>query len=108
MAQDFENGLARNVGTSEVTLITSNSDDAAIGVHICNVHSTSVTFKLYIVRSSQNYHLQSNTPIPVGSSFNSCASGVKINLKSGDVLKIISDTASSLDVVASFIDEIST
>jgi TusA-related sulfurtransferase len=29
-------------------------------------------------------------------------------LKSGDVLKVISDTASSLDVVASFIDEIST
>ena len=54
MAQDFENDLQRNVGTSAVTLITSNSDDAAIGVHICNVHSTSVTFKLYIERSSQN------------------------------------------------------
>ena len=108
MAQDFENDLQRNVGTSAVTLITSNSDDAAIGVHICNVHSAAVTFKLFIERSSQNYHLQFNTPIPVGSSFNSCASGVKINLKSGDVLKIISDTASSLDVVASFIDEIST
>ena len=108
MAQDFENGLARQVGTSAVTLITSNSDDAAIGVHICNRHTAAVTFKLYIERSSDEYYLQFNTPLPVGSSFNSCAQGVKINLKSGDALKVLSDTASSIDVVASFIDEIST
>ena len=108
MAQDFENGKARNVGTSAVNLITSNSDDAAIGVHICNVHSASVLFKLYISSGGSDYHLQFNTPLPIGTSFNSCAQGVKINLKNGDVLKVISDTASSLDVWASFIDEIST
>ena len=34
MAQDFERNIARNVGTSAVTLRTANSDDALIGINM--------------------------------------------------------------------------
>ena len=32
MAQDFERNIARNIGTTAVTIFTANSDDAALQV----------------------------------------------------------------------------
>ena len=39
MAQDFERVFARNIGTSASSLLTSNSDDALIGIRVANVVS---------------------------------------------------------------------
>ena len=48
MAQDFENVKARNIGTSASTLITSNSDDAIIGVRVANVVTQTIAVDVYI------------------------------------------------------------
>ena len=47
MAQDFENVKARNIGTSASTLITSNSDDAIIGVRVANVVTQTIAVDVY-------------------------------------------------------------
>jgi hypothetical protein len=49
-----------------------------------------------------------NAPIPAGSSLQVLDSGSKVVVQSGDVLKIVSDTASSLDCWTSVVDDIST
>ena len=48
-----------------------------------------------------------NVSIPPNSAIELIQGGAKIVLKNGDVLKAQSDTASSLDIVTSFIDTIS-
>jgi len=107
MAQNFRNNLQRNVGTSEVTLITGGDFDAVIGIRCCNVSSTAtILVDVYIVNSS-NHYLAKNVNIPPNSAIELIQGGAKIVLKNGDVLKAVSNTASSLDIVTSFIDDIS-
>ena len=48
MAQDFERAFARNVGTSAVSLVTSNSDDALIGIRVTNVLAATIQVDVYI------------------------------------------------------------
>jgi hypothetical protein len=47
-------------------------------------------------------------PIPSGSALQVLDGGAKFVVQSGDALKVISDTASSLDVWVSTVDAIST
>ena len=108
MAQDFERLFARNVGTSAVSLLTSDSDDALIGIRVTNVLAATIQIDVYITSGGNDYHLAKNLSIPQGSGYELIQDGSKVNILNGDVLKIKSDTASSADVWVSFIDSIST
>ena len=107
MAQDFRNNLQRNVGTSEVTLITGGDFDAVIGIRCCNVVTSTILVDVFIENSSNDHFLAKDVSIPPNSAIELIQGGAKIVLKNGDVLKAKSDTASSLDIVTSFIDTIS-
>ena len=107
MAQNFRNNLQRNVGTGEVTLITGGDFDAVIGIRCCNVVTSTILVDVFIENSSNDHFLAKNVSVPPNSAIELIQGGAKIVLKNGDVLKAKSDTASSLDIVTSFIDDIS-
>tara|TARA_R100000353_G_scaffold165050_1_gene125990 strand:- start:452 stop:775 length:324 start_codon:yes stop_codon:yes gene_type:complete len=106
MAQDFTEIKARNVGTSAHTLLTANTNDCIIGFRVCNVATSAINVDVFVTNGGNDYHLQKNTPISVGGSLEVTGNS-KINLQNGSVLKIKSDTASSVDVWGSYIDAIS-
>ena len=108
MAQDFRNNLQRNVGTSEVTLITGGDFDAVIGIRCCNVVTSTILVDVFIENSSNDHFLAKNVSVPPNSAIELIQGGAKIVLQNNDILKAKSDTASSLDIVTSFIDSIST
>jgi len=109
MAQDFERHIDRNTGTSPVTVFTSNSDDAVVGIRCCNIHATSsINVDVYIVNGGNNYYLAKTAPIPVGSALELIDGGSKVIMQSGDALTVVSSVATSLDTVVSRIDAIST
>ena len=107
MAQNFRNDLQRNVGTSEVTLITGGDFDAVIGIRCCNVVTSTILVDVFIENSSNDHFLAKNVSVPPNSAIELIQGGAKIVLNNGDVLKAKSNTASSLDIVTSFIDDIS-
>ena len=107
MAQDFENAIARAQGTTAAAILTSNSDDAIIGIRVANIVSTTIAVDIYIVRSSANYYICKGLSIPPNSSVELIQGAAKIVLKSGDVLTHDCDTASAMDLWVSFIDTIS-
>ena len=108
MAQDFESTFATKIMSGSFTnLLTSNSDDAVIGIRFSNLHSGSVTVDAKITRSSQDFHLIKNAPIPEGGSLELIDGGSKIVLMSGDALKAQASKTGSIDAVVSFIDTIS-
>tara|TARA_A100001388_G_scaffold100270_1_gene73151 strand:+ start:1998 stop:2327 length:330 start_codon:yes stop_codon:yes gene_type:complete len=107
MAQDFERNFANGVGTSGVVLRTANSDDAIVGITICNVHTAQITVEVYVSNSSTDYHIVKDAPIPVGSTLQVLDGGAKIVLQSGDALTVKSSVASSADVWVSAVDTIS-
>ena len=108
MAQNFRNNLQRNVGTTPVTLITGGDFDAVIGIRICNTTASTVLASCQIVNGGNDHFLAKNVSVPPNSAIELIQGGAKIVLKNNDVLKAQSNTASSLDIVTSFIDQIST
>ena len=108
MAQDFERYIHRNVGTSAATIHTSNSDDAIVSIRCANTTTSTINVDVFINDGSNDYYLIKNAPIVSGGSLELIDGGSKIVMQNNDILKAKSDTASSLDVWASFVDAIST
>jgi hypothetical protein len=111
MAQNFKNQLARNTGTSPVDILAAaDSYDTVVGIRLVNVHASSaINVSIYIISTGPvTTYLVKSAPIPLGSSLELIDGGSKIILKSGDKITAVSDVASSLDTVVSYIDAIST
>jgi hypothetical protein len=109
MANTFKNALARNIGTSAVSIYTapSGKNSICIELDVCNTTASGVTCDVYITKNtdSLNYYLVKSTPVPVGGSLQVVA-GQKIVLTNGDILKVISSVASSLDVVGAILEDV--
>jgi len=108
MAQNFRRYTSNDVGTSAATLFTANSYDTVVGISVANITTSAVTASVYINDGSNDIYLIRNCPIPSGSALQVLDGGAKFVVQSGDALKVISDTASSLDVWVSAVDAIST
>ena len=109
MANTFKNALARNIGTSAVSIYTAPSakNSICIELDVCNTTASGVTCDVYITKNtdSLNYYLIKSTPVPVGGSLQVIA-GQKIVLSNGDILKVVSSVASSLDVVGAILEDV--
>ena len=57
MAQDFRNDLQRNVGTSEVTLVTGGDYDAVIGIRCCNVLTSTIAVDVFIENGGNDHFI---------------------------------------------------
>ena len=107
MAQNFRNDLQRNVGTSEVTLVTGGDYDAVIGIRCCNVTTSTIEVDVFIDNSGNDHFIAKGVVVPPNSAIELIQGGAKIVLDSTNTLEAVSDTASSLDVTLSYIDTIS-
>ena len=107
MAQNFRRYTSNSVGTSAATIFTANSYDTIVGIYVANVTSSSVIAQVYINDGTNDIHLIKDAPIPAGSALQVLDGGSKVVVQSGDALKVVSDTASSLDVWVSAVDDIS-
>jgi len=107
MAQNFRRYTSNDVGTGAATLFTANSYDTVVGISVANVTASAVNASVYINDGSNDIYLIKDAPIPAGSALQVLDGGAKFVVQSGDALKVISDTASSLDVWVSTVDDIS-
>jgi len=108
MAQNFRRYTSNDVGTSAETLFTANSYDTVVGISVANVTASAVTASVYINDGANDIYLVKDAPIPSGSALQVLDGGAKFVVQNNDALKVISDTASSLDVWVSTVDDIST
>ena len=106
MAQDFRNVLKSATGTVVVPVLVAGDYDALIGIRCCNIVATTILVDVYITNSGNKY-IAKNVSIPPNSAIELIQGGAKIVMKLGDVLYAKSDTASSLDIVTSYINQIS-
>ena len=108
MAQNFRRYTSNDVGTSAATLFTADSYDTVVGISVANVTASAVVASVYINDSTNDIYLVKDVTIPAGSALQVLDGGAKFVVQSGDALKVVSDTASSLDVWVSTVDAIST
>jgi hypothetical protein len=107
MANVFKNALAKNVGTSPTTVYTAPASKKAIIIEldVCNTTLGAVTTSVYITSGGQDYYVVKNAPVPVGGSLQ-VISGQKIVLTDGDLIKVLSSSATSLDVISSILEDV--
>jgi hypothetical protein len=92
--------------SKSVYLIVAGDYDAVIGIRICNILTATVEVDVYITNSGNKY-IAKGVVIPPNSAIELIQGGAKIVLKNGDTLSAVSNTASSVDIVTSYIDTIS-
>ena len=106
MANTFTSYMNKDVGTSAATVVTvgASTQTTLIGMSCANTTTSPVTVDAYITRSAVNYYLVEGATVPVGGSLVIVGGDQKVVLITSDALKVVSSTASSIDVVTSVLN----
>jgi hypothetical protein len=106
MANTFTSYVARNVGTSPVTLVTvaSATQTTVIGMTVANTTSSAITVDVYITRSASNYYVVKGALVQPGTSFVPVGGDQKVVLTASDAFVVVSSAATSADVIVSVLN----
>lgn len=106
MANTFTSYGNKSVGTSAATVVTiaAATQTTVIGMSCANITTSPVTVDAYFTRSAVDYYLVKGATVPVGGSLVIVGGDQKVVLITSDVLKVVSSTASSIDVVTSVLN----
>jgi len=112
MANSFLSETDTAVGTSAASIYTcpSSTETTIIGLSVANIVTSQILIDVILDASGRtsgaedSVFLIKDAPIPVGSSIVVVGGDQKVVMEPGDVLKVVSDTASSADVVMSHLD----
>ena len=110
MANDFQNSIANNVGTSRTDLYTTPSAgkrSMVIGLELCNISGNAITVDVDVYDNSATAYVTigNNLAIPANSTL-SFVSGQKIVLANGDKIAVTSSASASLNAIASILEDI--
>ena len=110
MANTFKNAAAAATGTSETSVYTvgSSTTSTVIGLTCANVTSTSpikVSIRLYDSSGTAHYYIVKNAEIYEGGALVAVGGDQKLVLETGDIIKVVSDTASSVDTIISVLEQ---
>ena len=110
MANTFKNSAVAATGTSEVTAYTtpSSTTTTVIGLTCANVTSTSpikVSIRVYDDSGSAYFYVVKNAEIYEGGALVAVGGDQKLVLETGDLIRVVSDTASSVDTIVSVMEQ---
>ena len=113
MAQDFEKAYKSQVTTSAYTLITSDSNDAIIGIRLTNITTSAITVDVWVDvagagTTASIVYVADDLNIPPKSSVELIQGGAKMVIQSTDLLRAQSSAADSCAAYVSYVDAIST
>jgi|SRR5210317_587599 hypothetical protein len=112
MANSFLSETDTAVGTSPASIYTcpSATETTIIGLSIANIVTSQILVDVILDASSRtsgaedSVYLIKDAPVPVGGTLVVVGGDQKVVMEPGDILKVVSDTASSADVVMSHLD----
>ena len=107
MANTFKNRTLRAVGTSPVdvgAVVAGSTQTTLIGMTLANVTSGVISVTATLHDGSNTTHIIKDGPIPTGGSLVILGGDQKVVLMTGDKIIITSNSASSCDVIMSFLE----
>lgn len=107
MANAFKNRTLRAVGTSPVdvgAVVASGTETTLIGMTLANITSGVINVTATLNDGTNTTHIVKDAPIPTGGSLILLGGDQKVVLMTGDKIIITSNTASSCDVIMSFLE----
>lgn len=111
MANTFKVDTNADLTTSAITdasaiVLTAGASATLIllSILVSNKTGTSADVDVYLETTGDDVYLIRNAPVPTGSSLE-IISGSKIIMESTDILRARSDTATSLDISVSYLEQ---
>lgn len=106
MPNTFTSYVNKNIGTSGGNVVTvgASTQTTVIGLSCANTTTSPVTVDVFFTRSAVDYYIIRNGTVPVGGSLVVVGGDQKLVLITGDVLKVVSSAANSIDVVTSVLN----
>lgn len=103
MFTQFQNYVQKNVGTTSATLITCPAGQQLVvnQLSCANITAFPVTVSVTVTRSGNEVYLVRSATVNPGGSLGCAGIDQKIVLMAGDQIKVQSNTASSIDAIAS-------
>ena len=107
MANTFKNRTLRAVGTSPTdvgAVVAASTQTTLIGMTMANITSGVINVTATLNDGTNTTHIVKDAPIPTGGSLILLGGDQKVVLMSGDKVIVTSNTASSVDVIMSFLE----
>ena len=107
MANTFKNRTLRAVGTTPVDVgaaVAASTQTTLIGMTVSNIVSSVISVTVTLNDGTNTTNIVKDAPIAPGGSLLVCGGDQKIVLMTGDKLIVTSNTASSADVITSFLE----
>ena len=107
MANTFKNRTLRAVGTSPVdvgAVVAASTQTTLIGMTLANVTSGVISVTATLNDGTNTTNIVKSAPIPTGGSLVVLGGDQKVVLMTGDKIIVTSNTASSVDVIMSFLE----
>lgn len=106
MANTFKSYGQASVGVVDTNVYTVPGGTQAVilGITVANIISSTVNVSCKITKSSGTYFIVKAAPVLVGSSIEVIGDGSKFVAETGDVIKVLSDQAVSVDATVSCLE----
>lgn len=108
MANTFYRKFSGNVGVSATTLgtytVPAATTSVVVGLSLSNVTGSTINAGVFINNGANNYYIVKSAPISAGGTLIPVGGDQKLVLQAGDNVRIISDTATSIDAIMSVME----
>lgn len=108
MANTFKNYTSRDIGTSAVTVgsytVGASTQTTLIGLTVANTTSGAIEVDVMLNDGTNDTYIVKGAPIPIGGALVAVGGDQKVVLETNDSIKVVSDTATSADVVMSILE----
>lgn len=106
MANTFKSFGSAAIGTGDTNVYTvpALTQAVLIGVTVANIISATVNISVKITKASGTYFIVKLAPVPVGGSIEVIGDGSKFVAEAADIIKVVSDTAASIDATVSCLE----
>ena len=107
MANTFKNRTLRAVGTGATdvgAVVAPSTQTTLIGMTVANITSGVIAVTVTLGDGTNTTNIVKTAPIPTGGSLVVLGGDQKVVLMTGDKITVTSDTASSADVIMSFLE----
>ena len=108
MANTFYRKFSANIGNTSSTLgsytVSSGTTSIVLGLTLCNTTGATINASVFVNNGANNYYIIKNAPINSGGALVPIGGDQKVVLQFNDNVKIVSDTASSIDAVMSIME----
>jgi hypothetical protein len=102
----FKNAVVAAVGVSDTNILTAAAAVATtlIGMTVANVTANQIKASVKVTSGATTVYLIKDAPIPVGGALVPLGGDQKVVLETGDIIKVVTDTAASADVLLSYLE----